>query len=200
MPKTKFDAESKLQHVVGYPSLAEFIASDRARSTFIYHRFDDLAARNLLYLQSELAELRAKQRAFDHEDLRADLDVKQCARNFTDFEIAQKADKLKQKERWQLMKEIRETLKEYRDSLLVESTLASLPRPSKGTLRAFQSVFYNEGQVKGDPFPTLGGHSSGLYDDIDDLVTLRVQEDQDRLTTFTQEHLAFLFPVRDTIA
>jgi hypothetical protein len=42
--------------------------------------------------------------------------------------------------------------------------------------RAFQSVFYNEDQGKGDPFPTLGGHSSGLYDDIDDLVTLRIQE------------------------
>lgn len=45
----------------GFPSLAEFIASDPDHTSLVFRRFDKLAARNLLYLQSELAELEAKQ-------------------------------------------------------------------------------------------------------------------------------------------
>jgi hypothetical protein len=45
----------------GYPSLAEDIASDPDRTTLVFRRFDKLAVRNLLYLQSELVELEARQ-------------------------------------------------------------------------------------------------------------------------------------------
>ncbi|KAF1947644.1 hypothetical protein EJ02DRAFT_439862 [Clathrospora elynae] len=186
MSETKVDVESRSHHLSGYPPLAAFIASDRDRTTLIYKRFDDLAARNLLYLQSELAELRSKQCAFDQEDLAADLETKQYARNFADFRRAEKADDQIQKDLWKLMIKIRETLKECREALIFESTLASLPSPSKG----------NQTASKDDPFPTLGGYSAELYDDIDDLVALRVQEDQDRLTSFAQKHLAFLFSDR----
>jgi hypothetical protein len=200
MPETTVDVESKTYYLSGYPSLANFIASDRDRTTLIYKRFDELAARNLLYLQSELAELQAKQCAFDHEDLTAGQDTagqdtKQCARNFANFRKAAEANEQKQKERWEVMKKTRETLKEYREALLFESTLATLPSPTKGVLRAFQKEYYNEGEKDCEPFPTLGGSSAGIYDDIDDLVALQVQDDQDRLTSFAQEHLAFLFPV-----
>lgn len=199
MPNGTSDSESRIQHLTGFPSLAHFVASDRDRTTLLFKRFDELAARNLLYLQSELAELEAKQRAFDQQDLKADLETKQCARNFADFQKAVQAKDAIQEERWQLMREIREKLKEYREALLFESTLATLPRPPKGVLRAFRSVFYNESYGKSEAFPTLGGHSAGLYDDIDDLVALRVHDDQDRLTIFAQKHLAFLFPVSSTI-
>jgi hypothetical protein len=147
------------------------------------------------HLQSELAELQSKQRAFDQDDLAADQETKQCARNFSDRKRAQEANKQEQKERWKLMKQVRETLKEYREALLFESTLATLPSPTKSVLRAFQKEYYNEGEKKSEPFPTLGGSSAGIYDDIDDLVALRVQDDRDRLTTFAQERLAFMFPV-----
>ena len=199
MPGGKTDLESRLHYLPGYPSLSNFIASDRDRTTLIYKRYDELAARNLLYLQSELAELRARQHAFDQADLHAKLETKQCARNFADFQKSTQADDFDQKERWKLMKQIRETLKEYREALLFESTLATFPRPPKRVLRAFQMEFYNQSDGKGEPFPTLGGHSAGIYDDIDDLVALRVQDDQDRLTTFAQKHLAFLFPVSGVI-
>ncbi|KAG9192916.1 hypothetical protein G6011_11650 [Alternaria panax] len=200
MPNDKTDPESRTHYLSGFPSLAHLVASDRDRTTLLYKRFDEPAARNLLYLQSELAELEAKQRAFDQHDRKADLETKQCARNILDFQKAMQTKDEIQEERWQLMKEIREKLKEYREALLFESTLATLPRPPKGVWRAFRSVFYNESQGKSDPFPTLWGQSAGLYDDIDDLVALRVHGDQDRLTTFAQKHLAFLFPVSNTAA
>lgn len=195
MLASRKDVEARIQRLSGYPSLAHFIASDRDRTTLIYKRYDELAARNLLYLQSELAELEKNQRKFDQQDLTADMPTKQCARNFTDFQKAVQANDARQKERWKLVKRIRETLKEYREALLFESTLATLPRPSKGVLKAFRTEFNNEDEGKGGAFPTLGGNSAGLYGDIDDLVALRVQDDQDRLANFVHEHLAFLFPV-----
>jgi hypothetical protein len=202
MPQTRRDAESTVHRLTGYPSLAAFIASDRDRTTLIYKRFDELAARNLLYLQSELAELHSKQRAFDQQDLIADMHTKQCARNYSAFEKAasQPTVYADQKERWDLAKKIREALKEYREALLFESTLAALPPPPKGILRAFREVFHNEFSEKDSSFPTLGGHSADLYDDIDDLVALRVRETSDRLTNFAHERLGFLFPVSGVLS
>lgn len=196
MRKTAPDVESKIHELSGFPSLAKFIASDRDRTTLIYKRFDHLAARNLLYLQSELAELQSKQQRFDREDNVADLATKQCARNYTEFmKAAKDLGNEKQKQRKELMLEIRETMKEYREALVFESTMATIPSPSKKVLRAFQEEYYNKHDEKNEPFPTLGGSSAGLYDEIDDLVALRVLDSSDRLTRFAHEHLAFLFPV-----
>jgi hypothetical protein len=201
MTDTRVDSEASLQYVCGYPSLAAFIASDRDRTTLIYKRFDELAARNLLYLQSELAELQSQQRAFDQADLTSNLDEKKCARSFAEFEAAASptSSNARQKERWHVMVRIRQVIKEYREAMLLESTFASLPRPPKSVFSAFRGRFYNENNGHGEPFAILGGHSAALYDDIDDLVTLKVQTDPDRLTSFAQKHLAFLFPVCVTV-
>ncbi|XPS96317.1 hypothetical protein M3J09_005587 [Ascochyta lentis] len=192
---SKVDVETKYHYLSGFPSLANFIASDRDRTTLIYKRFDELAARNILYIQSELAELHNQQRKFDLEDLVADLATKKCARDYEVFEktATGNAD-ANQAKRWELMLKVRRTMKEYREALFFESTLATLPPPSKSVLRAFQEEYYNKTDGRADPFPTLGGTSTGLYDDIDDLVALRVQNDPDRMTKFAQENLAFLFP------
>lgn len=55
-------------YIDGFPALANFIASDPDRSTFIYKRFDRLAARNLLILQDELAKMQSQLDHFDRED------------------------------------------------------------------------------------------------------------------------------------
>lgn len=51
------DGVIETRYVQGYASLAAFIANDKVKSTAIYRRFDQLSARNLLYLQSELIDL-----------------------------------------------------------------------------------------------------------------------------------------------
>lgn len=115
---------SKTQQLNGYPSLSAFIVSDNDRSTFIYRRFDRLSTRNLLYLQSELAELEARQIAYDTEDVEGAMTDKQCARNWADFK-SQSQDNERQRKRMILVKEIRETLEEYSRSrsILVKSRL-----------------------------------------------------------------------------
>lgn len=65
-----------------FPSLTEFIASDADHTSLVFKRFDKLAARNLLYLQSELAELQARQNEFDAQDRsfeHSGREVKECA-------------------------------------------------------------------------------------------------------------------------
>jgi hypothetical protein len=71
--------------VKGYPSLATFIASDAGKSASIYRRFDRLYARNLLCLQSKLAELEVRQDAFDAENLNVSVIDEKCARNWEAF-------------------------------------------------------------------------------------------------------------------
>lgn len=50
----------------GYPSFAQFIATDSDAA--IYRKYAHLSARNLLYLQSELNELEARIQKLDRED------------------------------------------------------------------------------------------------------------------------------------
>jgi hypothetical protein len=73
---------------------------------------------------------------------------------------------------------------------MFEEQLALLSKPRPQTLGAFRHVYYNGAP---DPFPTLGGSSSTLYDDSDDLVAIKGQERPDRLTSLIQNHFGFLF-------
>jgi hypothetical protein len=100
----------------GFPSLSEFIASDHDRTSLVFRRFDRLAARNLLYLQSELAELEAKH--YDAEDQSiefGDADAQECAKSWESFrDAAEDVNNARQSSRMKLVKQIRLKLKEYR--------------------------------------------------------------------------------------
>ncbi|KAE9975682.1 hypothetical protein BLS_002490 [Venturia inaequalis] len=188
----------------GYPELASFIATDRDRTTLIFKRFDRLAARNLLHLQSELARLQAKLDKLDQPSQGMDEDVEQmlaagrCLRNWDTFKLATK-NSVYEQERLDLYKEIKVTLKEYREALLFESTMASLSSPTGKILSPFLRKFNNKKSEATEGFEMLGGTSRDLYKDRDDLVTLRIPECSDRLTSFVQDHMGFLFEtgVRD---
>jgi len=104
----------ELKYVHGYPSLADFIASDPEHSTTIYRRFDFLSARNLLFLQSELVELEADLRRFDQEDLRnTQTEDSDSARDFKTFHEKAKDAQSGEAKRLKLQLLIREKLKEY---------------------------------------------------------------------------------------
>ena len=112
MPK---DSEDEIEYVRGYPSLAAFIASDCDRSTAIYRRFGRLSARNLLYLQSELVELEARQDALDAEDSRGTLEDKKSARDWQTLqERAAEPGNTREKERVEVFEEVRKKIKNYR--------------------------------------------------------------------------------------
>ncbi|CZR55889.1 uncharacterized protein PAC_05777 [Phialocephala subalpina] len=155
-------ANFAIQQVIGYPSLASFIAT-----------------RNILYLQSELAELEARQDAYDKEDVKGSMTDK--------------------KSRMKLVKEIQETMKEYREAIFFEINLLALDGPPPRTLTAFRNEFNNvkaSGPKRG--YPTLRGRSRKVYDDPDDLIVLAPQQEEDRLTKFLRQYFAILFTTQRT--
>ncbi|KAK3387542.1 hypothetical protein B0H63DRAFT_559043 [Podospora didyma] len=173
--------------VDGFPSLAAFVASDRDGTAAIFKRFNRLAARNLLLLQSELADLQAKLDTYDSEDAR--METLQSLRHWADY----KARATSNPSRMALVHQIRATLKEYREAMLFESTLAAIPPPDRKTLKAFRFNFFHGRPQTPEAFPTLGGNSCSLYDDPDDLVALHASDHRDRLTVFVQDNFGYLF-------
>ncbi|KAF2117279.1 hypothetical protein BDV96DRAFT_23373 [Lophiotrema nucula] len=192
MAKKTSDVEKAvtIRRLQGYPSFAEFLASDRDRSTVVFRRFDRLSARNLLHLQSELCELEAQQDALDDQDRNGSTENKQFARN---WEEARKHSTGSQKERVELALKIREKLKEYKEAILLDTTLLSLQPPSDRVWDALRHKFHNisPGDLKG--WPTLGGASIAILEDQDDLVSLKPPAEQDRLTSFVRDRFGFIF-------
>ncbi|KAI8680304.1 hypothetical protein NCS57_00310600 [Fusarium keratoplasticum] len=188
------EAQRQTFYVDGFPSLANFIASDKDGTSTIFKRFNRLAARNLLILQSELAELQAKLDEYDCEDREGGAEALQSLRNWEDY----KKRNDKESDRIKLLEKIRTTLKEYREAMIFESTLATIPPPDRKTLKAFRINFFHGRPEESRDWPMLGGHSSDLYDDPDDLVVLHTAEPPDRLTLFVQDYFGFLFKDKDT--
>lgn len=114
------DALETQSYIDGFPALASFIASDPDHSTFIYKRFDRLASRNLLILQSELAEMQSQLDAFDQEDwarYQSRGPGYQTALNDLQSWEAYKATHGSNSARLNLVNEIRRTMKEYREQI-----------------------------------------------------------------------------------
>jgi antirestriction protein len=104
-----------VDYVTGYPSLAAFIASDVDQSTLIFRQFDRLAARNLLCLQGELSLLEQSQDRLDEEyKTCSDVTEAESARDWAILrEKAASGTYVKERERMDLMMEIRKKTKEY---------------------------------------------------------------------------------------
>jgi hypothetical protein len=116
MPDDEEERQEQFEPV-GFAGVATFIASDKEHSTSIYRQFQKIAARNILYLQSELRELELRQEEFDRDDANGDLDATQAAMDWQEFcDRARDPDDDRARERMQLVKDIREKVKEYRKS------------------------------------------------------------------------------------
>ena len=110
------------RYVRGFGSLADLVANDEDHAAAIYKRFDRLAARDLLYYQSELAELQAQQNEYDREDSKAIAEFSDdwhgVRRNAQDWSTFKKSaddnlDDGRWRKRMQLATKIRKMLKEY---------------------------------------------------------------------------------------
>lgn len=123
-------------YIDGFPALAAFIASDPDRSTFIYKRFNRLASRNLLIIQSELADMQSQLDAFDREDwarYQSRGPGYQAALLDLQSWEAYKTTHGPHSDRLKLVAEIRSTLKEYRKYM---------NRPKSRTLLAAKSKHF----------------------------------------------------------
>lgn len=109
----------------GFPRVAQKLASDPDKTTTIFRRFDRLSARNLIYLEAELAELEARQDRWDEEDKKSTSEqVRNCHTDWKTFEQLAtgrhpNGDPVNpgQAEKLELALKIRSKIKEYRKHL-----------------------------------------------------------------------------------
>jgi len=113
---------ARVKPINGFPRVADKIASDPDKTTTIYRRFDRLSARNLLFLEAEIAELEALQNKYDANDLVAAnqvvIDSHSDWRKFERYANEKDQDgrhtQPSQAAKMELALKIKEKLKEYR--------------------------------------------------------------------------------------
>ena len=107
-------AAPKKEYANGFASVAAFIAKDADNTSTIYHRFDRLAARNLLHLQSKLQNLGVAQDELDDDCLGThDRDSTRAATSREDFESLAEAGG-SEEERMEAAREMERASKTYR--------------------------------------------------------------------------------------
>ncbi|KAI0543699.1 hypothetical protein F4679DRAFT_567742 [Xylaria curta] len=154
----------------GFADVARWISLDGDNETFIYRKFDELAARNLLYLQSELLVFEKQLNELDKNDADSeDMDVKDASRTWETLTQRYDTGNEEARVRIDLIVKLRAILKEYHEALLLQSEVASLKRPNKRVLDAYRQWFKK-------PYPALGGQAKTFLDDSNDLVALNTSE------------------------
>lgn len=99
----------------GYPSLASWIARDPDNETFVFRKFDRLAARNILHLQSRLIVLEHEIDQLD-EQARAgnDFEARQSSRRWETLMLHASDPNRPEKKRVEKLEELKKLLREYR--------------------------------------------------------------------------------------
>lgn len=99
----------------GFANVARWINIDPDNESFIYRRFNQLAARNLLYLQSELLAIETQFDELDKNDaLSDDMNLKDSARTWEILMDLYENGNTEAKARMDLIVKLRAKLKEYR--------------------------------------------------------------------------------------
>ncbi|OBT63254.1 hypothetical protein VE03_07788 [Pseudogymnoascus sp. 23342-1-I1] len=190
----------------GFPRVAQKLASDPDKTTTIFRRFDRLSARNLIYLEAELAELEARQDRLDEEDRKSTSEqVRSCHTEWSTFEQLAtgrhpNGDPVnpEQAEKLELALKIRSKIKEYHEALAVHQTLLNSKPPAATTIKGMKEWFLDTHSGKQFPTPQLWGASEKRFEDPYDLVALRVPADQDRLSEFILNYFGGFFPATST--
>lgn len=116
-PKSDQDVElaiAQVEYPNGFASVADFIVQDKDKTSTIFRRFDRLAVRNLLYLQSRLQGLEVLQNELDNQDLHSvDLCTKKAAISWEAFESLAKTREPERK-RMEFARELEQVMKKYR--------------------------------------------------------------------------------------
>ncbi|KAI0460053.1 hypothetical protein F5B21DRAFT_453054 [Xylaria acuta] len=168
----------------GYAAVAGWIALDPDNETFIFRKFDRLAARNLLYIQSELLSIEKELTTFDAQDAQEsqdDLRAKDTARTWETLVSRSRAGHDGSRRRTELLDRLQSKLKEYHEALLLQSQIAQLHRPNKRVLDTLRHWFKK-------PEPMLGGEAKKFLDDENDLVALKPAPEPDYLSRFLRRH------------
>ncbi|KAF3807653.1 hypothetical protein GCG54_00007386 [Colletotrichum gloeosporioides] len=169
---------------IGYAEAASWMARDVDNETLVYRRSDELATRNLLYLQSELLTLEHQLDELDREDAEdEDMDWQMVVCDWeklgeivhaSDASTADNMQASKANIRAELVDKLRRKLEEYHKTLLRQSEIAKLKRPNDRVLSAFKAWFTGVSE--------LSGRETEILNDANDLVALNPAQETDYLS------------------
>lgn len=101
----------------GYAQWASWLGSDPDGETLVFRKFNELAALNLLYLQSELLEVEGRLSELNEVSLKSkDMSLLRASREYETLlrQCEPPGDREDARERMDLIKDLRLKMKEYR--------------------------------------------------------------------------------------
>ncbi|KAI8721324.1 hypothetical protein NCS52_00579600 [Fusarium sp. LHS14.1] len=174
-----------LRHdLLGFTALSSWMASDGDRELLVFRTFNEISARNLLYLQCELLALEGELRRWDKMvSSSGNTTLEQVAET---WEIMVKqADKDTQEagKMVELVTKLRVKMKEYHEALDLQSRVSRLQHPNRRALEVARNELHGGplGEDGSKPNPILGGEAKNYLDDEGDLVSLGAPMETDML-------------------
>ncbi|KAK0645290.1 hypothetical protein DIS24_g8040 [Lasiodiplodia hormozganensis] len=157
--------------------------------TAIFRRFGFLNAQNLLYMQAELVSLEDRLRRVQAKDDRAPGSRGLYAKNW--FFLGH--PEAQEDEQWELVKEIRERLKEYNEMIIQQLKITSVDPPGSSDLHYIQRYLISEDMDNG----VLTGKDSDLWGSMEnpeaharDLLALLGRHNEDFFSSWVAESVA----------
>ncbi|KAF5673451.1 hypothetical protein FHETE_3365 [Fusarium heterosporum] len=181
----KHAGQNSQQKPLGFAALSSLMASDGDQELLIFRKFDEISARNLLYLQCELLSIEERLEKLDKKlSSSGDMDLEEAAETW-EVMIEQAQDgKTEAKEMMALIDQLRAKMKEYHEALDLQSRIVRLHRPDKRVFKVAQNELWGgplgPGSLKRNPI--VGGKTKDYLDTETDLVSLKSPVETDPLS------------------
>lgn len=106
---------SSEQKPLGFAALSSLMASDEEQELLIFRKFNEISARNLLYMQCELLSIEERLKRCDRKlSSSGDMNLEEAAETWEVMVEQAKDEKTEAREMMELVKELRVKIKEYR--------------------------------------------------------------------------------------
>jgi hypothetical protein len=107
--------QNSQQKPLGFAALSSLMASDGDQELLIFRRFDEISARNLLYLQCELLSIEERLKKWDKKiSSSGDMDLEEAAETWEVMVEQAEDGRPEAKEMMALVDQLRVKMKEYR--------------------------------------------------------------------------------------
>jgi len=111
----KHAGQTSQQKPLGFAALSSLMASDGAQELFVFRKFDEISARNLLYMQCELLSIEERLKKCDKKLASSgDIDLEEAAETWEVMVEQARDGRTEAQEMMELVREMRSKVKEYR--------------------------------------------------------------------------------------
>ncbi|KAJ4026453.1 hypothetical protein NW752_001398 [Fusarium irregulare] len=181
----KHAGQTSEQKPLGFAALSSLMASDGDQELLIFRKFDEISARNLLYMQCEILSIEERLKKCDRKLASSgEMDLEEAAETWEVMVEQAKDGRKEAKEMIDLIKELRVNMKEYHEALDLQSRISRLHPPDRRVFKVAQNELWG-GPLDGDGRkrnPIVGGKTKDYLDAEHDLVSLKTPVETDPLS------------------